>query len=68
MIQQYNAGIPNLVSTRAGQGKNISFVDMYSLAGLDTTANSADYSPDGLHVNLTGYSKLANVWFTALTQ
>ena len=67
-IADYNASIPALVNARASQGKNISFVDVYNLAGLDTSATSVDYSPDGTHPSLVGYVKLANVWYTALTQ
>jgi lysophospholipase L1-like esterase len=66
-INSYNAGIPNIVNSRAAAGKNISFVDTYTIAALDTSSNSADYGPDGLHPSPQGYSKMANAWSSVLS-
>jgi lysophospholipase L1-like esterase len=62
-IDSLNVEIQSLVSTRAAQGKNVTFVNMNGLAGLTST----DFGPDGLHPAGSGYSKMAAVWFTALT-
>ena len=62
-INSLNTEIQSLVSTRAAQGKKVTFVNMNALAGLI----SADFSADGLHPAGSGYSKMASVWFTALT-
>jgi lysophospholipase L1-like esterase len=65
-INSYNAGIPSMISARQAQGKNLSFVNMHSLAGLDTSISSPDYGADGLHPSPAGYAKMAAVWYTAL--
>ncbi|CAN5141719.1 hypothetical protein BH18ACT12_BH18ACT12_15560 [soil metagenome] len=54
-VRSYNSAIPDLVQSRAAQGRPISFVDMYQAL---TTADLAD----GVHPNATGYSKIASVW------
>ena len=55
----FNAAIPGLVSARAGQGRPVSFADVYSAL---TPADLAD----GVHPNAAGYSKIAEVWRAAL--
>jgi lysophospholipase L1-like esterase len=65
-VVELNWGIPYLVSARAQQGWNIVFADLYNFAGLDRSPSSYDFSPDGVHLSLAGYSKLANVWYAAL--
>lgn len=66
-INSFNAGILPLVNQGAAQGSNITFVDVNDLSGLDTATESADYGSDGLHLSLAGYSKMANVWYQAIT-
>ena len=65
-IVTYNQGMPALVNARAAAGWNIELLDLYTLAGLIKTSGSPDYASDGLHFSLTGYSKIANVWFSVL--
>jgi lysophospholipase L1-like esterase/chitodextrinase len=62
----YNLGMPALVNARAAAGWNIELLDLYTLAGLIKTSGSPDYASDGLHFSLTGYSKIANVWYSVL--
>ena len=65
-ISAFNGGLASLVSNRAGLGWNIALIDAFGSAGLDRSAGSADYSIDGLHLSLAGYSKLASLWYSAL--
>ena len=51
--------MPALVNNRAAQGWNIALLDLYARSGLDRSTGSTDYNSDGLHLTLTGYSKLA---------
>jgi len=55
-IQTFNAAIPAIVASR---GSKVHLVDMHSAL---TTADLAD----GVHPNLTGYNKMADVWYAAL--
>jgi lysophospholipase L1-like esterase len=54
--QQYNAGIPGLVSS---EGSNFHFVDMHSVV---TTADLADQ----LHPSQEGYDKMGDAWYGAV--
>lgn len=58
-VQNYNATIKSLVEKRKKQGDPIEFVDIYS--GL-TMADLAD----GVHPNIQGHSKIAEMWGTVL--
>jgi len=58
-VRSYNAAIPGLVQTRAGQGRSIRYVEMHAAL---TTADLAD----GVHPSASGYSKIADVWHAAL--
>lgn len=62
-IQDFNSRLPALVSVRANQGKPIVLVDMYNSSGV----TAGDFNPDGVHPTATGYAKMSNVWYTALT-
>jgi lysophospholipase L1-like esterase len=55
----YNATIEGMVADKVAQGKNVSFVDMYSQMTV------ADLG-DRVHPNQTGYNKMAGVWFDEL--
>ena len=65
-LVNYNLGMPALVNQRAAQGWNIELLDLYTLSGLNRSPGSSDYSADGLHFSLAGYSKIADAWYTAL--
>ncbi len=65
-VSAFNSGLPAMVSTRAALGWSIVLVDVFGSAGLDRGAASSDYSVDGLHLSLAGYSKVANLWYSAL--
>jgi chitodextrinase/lysophospholipase L1-like esterase len=65
-VSAFNGGLPSLVNARAGQGWNIVLIDAFGSAGLDRSAASPDYSIDGMHLSLAGYSKLASLWYSAL--
>jgi enterochelin esterase-like enzyme len=58
-VNSFNLQIPGIVQTKADQGKPVYLVEMYSAL---TTADLAD----GVHPNLTGYNKMADVWFSAI--
>jgi lysophospholipase L1-like esterase len=65
-VSAFNSGLPAMVSTRVALGWSIELVDVFGSAGLDRGAASSDYSVDGLHLSLAGYSKFANLWYSAL--
>lgn len=50
-----------IVNTRAAQGRQVSYVDMYSVL------EPADLA-DGVHPNAAGYEKMAAVWHGAIAQ
>lgn len=56
----YNAAIPGIVAEFKAQGKNISSVDM------SNTLTLSDLE-DGAHPTWEGYSKMATVWYPAVT-
>ncbi|USX53214.1 cellulose binding domain-containing protein [Lentzea sp. HUAS12] len=59
-VRNYNAAIVPLLRAKAAAGKRVHVVDMYPAVPV------ADL-PDGIHPNAAGYSKMAAVWFTALS-
>jgi hypothetical protein len=67
----FNSYIPGIVSTRAAQGRLISYVDMHS--ALDQLADIREYYPppnetieDYVHPTASGYQKMAQVWYNEL--
>ncbi|MGW3564289.1 SGNH/GDSL hydrolase family protein [Streptomyces sp. NPDC000941] len=58
-VRTFNATIPGIVQSKVNAGKRVHLVDMYRAL---TTADLAD----GVHPNAGGYSKMANVWYSAL--
>jgi len=58
-VSNYNLQVSNVVKNKANTGKPVYLVDMYSAL---TTADLAD----GVHPNLNGYNKMADVWFNAI--
>ena len=60
-VVDFNSQIPGLVSSRAVQGKAVSFADVYD--ALDANQH---LSSDGFHPNDSGYSQMADVLFGAI--
>jgi len=58
-VKSYNTQITTVIQNKANQGKPVYMVDMFSAL---TTADLAD----GVHPNLTGYNKMADVWYNAI--
>jgi lysophospholipase L1-like esterase len=61
-IEGYNKQLPGIVNTFKGRGYNIYFVDIPAEAGLVPD----DYWTWGIHFNVTGYAKIAQVWYKHL--
>jgi lysophospholipase L1-like esterase len=59
-VLNFNAAIPDIVAAKAAGGKKVSFIDMYPRLTVGDLA-------DGIHPNASGYTKLANAWYSALT-
>ncbi|WP_216326696.1 DUF4038 domain-containing protein [Deinococcus aestuarii] len=60
-VGQYNAAIPGIAKSRADQGKKITFVNVGAALTLADLA-------DGVHPTVSGYNKLADLWYQALRQ
>ncbi|KAF9894883.1 hypothetical protein FE257_004504 [Aspergillus nanangensis] len=59
VVQQFNAAIPSLVSTRVNTGKKLLTVNMSdSLTTSDLVG--------GLHPNDGGYNKMSQVWYSGI--
>lgn len=56
----FNPYVPTIVANHAALGQHVSFVDMHA-------ALSASDLGDKLHPNESGYNKMANTWFNAIT-
>jgi hypothetical protein len=61
-IAYFNSNLMVMVGRRIRNGDNLRLVDMYRRAGL----NAGDYIDD-THPNDTGYNKMAQIWYYALT-
>ncbi|SES20120.1 Cellulose binding domain-containing protein [Lentzea xinjiangensis] len=59
-VRAYNAAIVPLLRAKAAAGKRVHVVDMYPAVPVSDL-------PDGIHPNAAGYSKMATVWFNALS-
>jgi lysophospholipase L1-like esterase len=55
----FNSHIPGIVDSKAEQGRNVSFVDLFS--GL-----TFDDLQDGVHLTVEGYNKVADIWYDAI--
>ncbi|MEB3357320.1 MAG: Calx-beta domain-containing protein [Synechococcales bacterium] len=60
-VAAFNATIPGIVDARAAQGKDIYFVDIFNSMPV------SDLLPDGTHPTGTGFAKIANAWYDAIT-
>ncbi len=58
-VIEFNSHIPGIVDSKAAQGKNVSYVDIFS-------ALTPDDLQDGVHPTVEGYSKIADVWYDAI--
>jgi lysophospholipase L1-like esterase len=60
-IRSFNDKLPALVQERANKGAHIVLVDQYT--GFPTSQLS-----DGVHPNEQGYTRMAGVWYQAISQ
>ena len=60
-IQQYNALLPAMVAAKVQAGRYCELVDNYSALTLSSDVE------DGVHPSVTGYPKLANAWYPAVS-
>ncbi len=60
-IQTLNSAIPAIVDSYKALGKSISFIDINSMLGNE------DISDDAYHPDSSGYEKIGNGWFNAIT-
>ena len=58
-VIEFNSHIPGIIDSKAAQGKNVSFVDIYSEL-------TPDDLQDGVHPTVEGYSKIADTWYDAI--
>jgi lysophospholipase L1-like esterase len=58
----YNPYVPIIVSNHAALGQQVYFVNMHPALGTNDLLTK-----DFLHPNLSGYTKMAAVWFNAIT-
>lgn len=64
----YNTQVRDLVQTLAGQGRNVTLVDM-NTSIVQTGATPAEnfYQPgDGIHPGQAGYNQMGTIWFNAI--
>ncbi len=59
-VDSFNAPIPGMVEERANAGAHIIFADQFD--GFPTSELG-----DGVHPNEQGYSRMANVWYDAIS-
>lgn len=60
MAQAYNSGVASVVADHSKSGENVSLVDMHSALNRETDL------ADGVHPNVSGYEKIADVWFQGI--
>lgn len=61
-VQDFNRMIPDLVSDKAAQGRNIAFVNAGGSIGVNQLVS------DGLHPTVAGYQQIANAWYDSLVE
>ncbi|MFM8496102.1 MAG: autotransporter-associated beta strand repeat-containing protein, partial [Planctomycetia bacterium] len=60
-VAAFNAGVPEIVASYAGQGRKAYLVD------INAALTAADITADGVHPNQVGYDKMAATWLGSLT-
>ncbi len=60
----YDNALEAMASARIASGDHIIMVDMENALNY---SNPSDLGSDGIHPTATGYEKMANVWYNALT-
>ena len=60
-IQTFNSAIPAIIDAHIAKGDNISYVD------INATMGSDDISDDSYHPNSSGYEKIGNGFYQAIT-
>ena len=59
-VQAYDATIAGIVNAKISEGKHVSYADIYGAIGPD------DLHTDFTHINSSGNTKMANVWYAAI--
>ncbi len=67
IISEFNMNLNAMAQDRIANGDNIVVVDMEHDANITYNGPNNDFV-DGVHPNDCGYEKMANVWFTVLTE
>lgn len=57
----FNSHLPALVAQQVALGRQVSLVDMHPVL------TPFDYSSDGIHPSTSGYEKMADTWFPAIS-
>ncbi|KNY27800.1 GDSL-type esterase/lipase family protein [Pseudobacteroides cellulosolvens] len=60
-VTKYNSEIPGVIQQKVNEGKSVYFNKMSSM----NFVRSTDLSSDGLHLNVNGYIKAANIWYNS---
>ena len=61
LAQTYNAAMPGIVNGQRALGRKVFFVDMYNAIDKNTDLS------DGVHPNASGYNKMAQTWYNAVS-
>ncbi len=66
ITSSFNNSIKTMAQSRIANGDNLVIVDMEHDAGFLYTSEDMANDGEGLHPNDLGYSKMANMWFSAI--
>jgi len=67
-ITLFNDNVAAMAAARATDPANLSYPDNVRVVDLHAALEYPQDLEDGIHPNQTGYGKIADVWFAALTQ
>lgn len=62
LARNFNAALPDFVSEKVAQGKNVTYVNAGGSIDL------ADLVSDGVHPQVTGYNKIGKAWYNTLVK